>query len=123
WFGVIHGVDLRVCPGVLTTPGDDGGRRQVVQRLAVGGGGVVIIVNVGRSSAGWMWLAQMVAGWASRLVTLCIRVVIVGALARGLAEGFIGALDGGDGAGAFGGCRARSPASNFKQAAPLAGAG
>jgi hypothetical protein len=33
-------------------------------------GGAVIMVNAGKSSAGSMWLAQMVARSASRLVKL-----------------------------------------------------
>ena len=39
------------------------------------GVGVVILVNAGRSSAGWIWLAQMVARSASRLVKLCTGVL------------------------------------------------
>ena len=34
----------------------------------------MILVNAGRSSAGWIWLAQMVAKSASRLVKLCAGV-------------------------------------------------
>src|SRR5260370_15437709 len=50
------------------------------------GVGVVVIVNAGMSWAGWMWLAQMVARSASRLVKLCTGVLSMVRLRAALAS-------------------------------------
>src|SRR5258707_12832337 len=50
------------------------------------GVGVVVIVNAGMSWAGWMWLAQMVARSASRLVKLCTGVLSIVRLRAALAS-------------------------------------
>ena len=46
----------------------------------------MVIVNAGMSWAGWMWLAQMVARSASRLVKLCTGVLSIVCLRAALAS-------------------------------------
>jgi hypothetical protein len=50
----------------------------------------VIMVNAGMSSVGWMWLAQMVARSASRLVKLCTGWFSSVCLREALASGVSG---------------------------------
>src|SRR4029077_3472019 len=63
------------------------------------GVGLVMMVKAGMSSAGWMWLAQMVARSASRLVKLCTGVFSVVRLRAALASASSERLAGAKGVG------------------------
>jgi len=54
--------------------------------LLCSGVGVVMMVNAAVWSVGWIWLAQMVARSASRLVKLCTGVFSVVCLRAALAS-------------------------------------